>query len=283
MSPRRLLPSCLLLLPCLLLTAAAPAPIPRRIVSLNMCADQLLIALADRGQVAALTEWARDPSLSYYAARAATYRTTRRTAEEVIALNPDLIVGAPFRTKGVLAPLKARGVAMLDMPKGEGFDGIVTAVRAVAKAVGHVDRGERLIATMRAELAAVGPPPGRGRVAAYYQRGGYLTGTGTLVDEAMARVGLVNLAGRLGASALSQLSLEQLVLARPAFIVSDTGTLRVRDRGSAMLHHPLLASSFRPEQRLHIPQALTVCGGPGYPRAVAMLAAQVRRADAIRR
>lgn len=126
------------------------------------------------------------------------------------------------------------------------------------------------------------PPPGRRRVA-YYRRGVHPTGMGTLVNKAMGRVGLVNLAGRLGASALPQLSLGQLVLARPAFIVSDTGTLRARDRGSAMLHHPLPGRSFRPEQRLRIPQALTVCGRPDYPRALTMLAVQVRQADAIRR
>jgi iron complex transport system substrate-binding protein len=264
----------------LALLGAAPAPaVPKRVVSLNMCADQLLVALADPGQIAALTEWARDPQLSAVAVRARAFPFTRRSAEEVMALRPDLIIGAPFRTSAVLAPLKARGVRMVELPWGEGVGGIERAITTVAAAVGHPARGRRLIAGMRRDLAAIGAPPGRGRVAAYYQRSGYLTGTGTLVDDMMRRVGLVNLAVRLGRPALSTLSLEEMALARPAFLVMDTGVRSVSDRGTAALHHPVLEAAVPASHRLYIPESLTICGTPDFPRAVAMLAAQVRAAD----
>src|SRR5580698_1660899 len=63
--------------------AARPSPfaLPHRIVSLNACADEYLIALADRDQVAALTQFATDPSLSFYAAKAKTYPMSRGDAE----------------------------------------------------------------------------------------------------------------------------------------------------------------------------------------------------------
>jgi len=265
----------------LLLPATAPAA-PRRIVSLDLCADQLLVALADRQQVAALTEWARDPDLSAVATTARRWPFTRRSAEEVMALRPDLVIGAPFRTRAAIAPLGLPTTAMVDLPMQNDVAGIEQAIRTVAVAVGHPDRGRRLIATMRAGLAAIGPPPGRGRVAAYYQRQGYLTGTGTLVDDMMARVGLVNLARRLGRPALSTLSLEEMALARPAFLVMEADTRVATDRGTAALHHPVLAAAVPPARRLYIAQALTVCGGPAYVRAVAALAAQVRAADRLR-
>jgi len=264
----------------LLALGATQPPVPRRIVSLNMCADQLIIALADPQQIAGLTEWARDPMLSYYADRAQRLPFTHRSAEEVMALKPDLVIGAPYRTKAVLAPLKARGTRMVPLPGKEGYASLAASITTVAEAVGHPDRGRALIHRIDAELAALGPPPGHGRVAAYYQRQGYLTGTGTLVDAMMQRAGLVNLAGRLGRSSLSQISLEQMALARPDFLVMDANTRIADDRGSAMLHHPLLDSAVPPSHHLYIPQALTVCGTPGYPKAVAMLMGQVRAADA---
>lgn len=278
-----------ILLPTLLLTilsGAAPAPQavprtapPKRIVSLNMCADQLVIALADRDQIAGLTEWARDPQLSYYADRAKSLPYTHRSAEEVLALHPDVVIGAPYRTRSVLTPLKARGIPMVDMPYTEGFDGVKDSIRTVATAVGHPERGEAMIAKMDADLARIGPPPGQGRIAAYYQRQGYLSGTGTLVDDMFHRVGLTNLATKISGSTLAQLSLEQMALARPDFLVMDAGTRAVADRGAAMLHHPLLDSVVPNSHRAYIPQALTVCGGPFYPQAVAMLADQICAAD----
>ena len=262
------------------LTRAAP---PRRIVSLNLCADQYLLALADPGQIAALTEWARDPDMSYYAQKARGLPSTHRTAEEVLTLRPDLVIGAPFATRHALAPLEARGVPMIDLPFDDSLSSIESSIRQVAAAVGHRERGEAMIAAMHADLTRLGAPPGRGRVAAYYQRRGYLTGTGTLVDEMMQRVGLVNLAAKLGRPSLSQLSLEELAMARPDFLIVEARTDEVADKGSEMLHHPLIDRAVPAGHRLTIPQAVTVCGGPFYPQAVAGLAAQVRAADRARR
>lgn len=267
----------------LVLLGSAPAGAPRRIVSLNMCADQLVVALADPGQIAGLTEWARDPQLSSIAERAATLPITHRSAEEVMALHPDLVIGAPFRTEAVLAPLKAGGLRMIDLPRGDGVAGIESSITTVAAAVGHPERGRAMIAGMRRELARVGAPPGRGRVAAYYQRQGYLTGTGTLVDDMMRRVGLVNLAGKLDRPALSKISLEEMALARPDFLLMDNSTRAVGDLGTAALHHPLLDRAVPLTRRLYIPQSLTVCGGPAYPRAVALLARQLRAVDRLTR
>ncbi|WP_193378611.1 ABC transporter substrate-binding protein [Sphingomonas sp. PR090111-T3T-6A] len=258
--------------------AIGRAAAPRRIVSLNLCADQYLLALADPGQIAGLTEWARDPDMSYYAAKARMLPFTHRTAEEVLTLRPDLVIGAPFVTRHALAPLQKSGVPMIDLPFDDSLASIEASVRQVAAAVGHRERGEAMIATMHADLARIGPPPGRGRVAAYYQRQGYLTGTGTLVDEMMRRAGLVNLASRLGRPSLSQLPLEVLAMARPDFLIVEARTDVVADKGSEMLHHPLLDRVVAPGHRLTLPQAMTVCGGPFYPQAVAALAAQVRAA-----
>jgi iron complex transport system substrate-binding protein len=259
---------------------AAP---PRRIVSLNLCADQYLLALADPAQIAGLTEWARDPDMSYYAGKARTLPFTHRTAEEVLTLRPDLVIGAPFVTRHALAPLQKSGVPMIDLPFDTDLPSIEASIRRVAAAVGHKARGEAMIAAMHVDLARIGPPPGRGRVAAYYQRQGYLTGTGTLVDDMMRRVGLTNLAARLGKPSLSQLPLETLAMARPDFLIVEARTDVVADKGSEMLHHPLLDRVVAPGHRLTLPQAMTVCGGPFYPQAVAALAAQVRAADRIKR
>ena len=262
-----------------LLCGAAPSRPPRRIVSLNTCADQLVVALADRAQIAGLTRWSRDRQLSAVAAQADRLPVTGGSAEEVVALRADLVIGAPGRTAAVLAPLAPRGLRLIAMPPQDSVAEIESAVATVAAAVGHPERGTALITAMRRELAAIGPPPGRGRVAAYYQRQGYLTGTGTLVDDMIARVGLVNLARRLQRPALSQLSLEEMALARPTFLIMDAEARTMADRGTMALRHPVLDAAVPPRRRLYIPQALTVCGGPAYPRAVALLAAQIRAAD----
>ncbi len=261
-----------MLLLCLTLSAAgAGATPPRRIVSLNLCADQYLVALADPGQIAALTTLARDPEMSPVAAQAARLPVSRGAAEDVLALDPDLVVGVPPRRLEATARLAGRRLPMLDLPPAENYRDIVAQIRMVARAVGHGARGEALIARMNEALAAL-PPAAQHPVAADYQRRGFLTGSGTLIDDLMRRVGLRNLAKLLHRPALSSLSIEQLVAAQPDYLLVASGRDRIADRGTELLGHPALASI----RRLRLPQAWTVCGGPTYVLAARSLARQLR-------
>ena len=110
-------------------------------------------------------------------------------------------------------------------------------------------------------------------MAAYYQRRGFMTGTGTLIDDLMQRMGLVNLAAKLGRPPLSQLSLEEMVAARPDYLIVESATDTVADQGTEMLHHPALAGI----PRISIPQAWTVCGSPAYVDAARGMAQQLAR------
>jgi iron complex transport system substrate-binding protein len=252
--------------------AAAPKTPPKRIVSLNLCADQYLLALADPEQITALTRFARDPDMSAGAKSVGTIAMTRGSAEDVLALKPDLIVATPGRRSGTRAALAKQNYPTLELSSAESYDDIVAQIRDVAAAVGHPHRGEAMIRRMNAELAAL-PRLHSGAVAAYYQRRGYMTGTGTLIDDLMKRVGLANLAGKLGKPALSQLTLEQLIAAQPDYLIVASAADRVRDQGTEMLNHPALKNI----PRIRLPQAWTVCGGPAYVQAARSLAEQIAR------
>ncbi len=243
---------------------------PQRIVSLNLCTDQLLLALADRSQIAGLTHNAKDPAMSAAAAEVGAVHVMGESAEELLLLDPDLVVGMPARRRAAMGALAAQNYRTLDLKSAESYAAILEQIRTVAAAVGHPERGEALVARMNAQLAAL-PKVRKGGVAAYYQRRGYLTGTGTLVDDLMARTGLTNLAAKMGKPMLSQMSLEEMMAAQPDYLIVESATDRVVDQGTEMLHHPILKDI----PRISLPQAWTVCGGPAYVLAARSIVAQV--------
>jgi len=259
---------CLFLFAIAIAWPACAAP-PRRIVSLNLCADQFLLALADRTQIAGITRLSHMANMSPIAAQAARLPSVGASAEALLAAQPDLILtGWPGQADAAIrAGLKSR---TLVVPPANNYSDIVAQVTLVATAIGHPERGAALIRAMDAELAAI-PATGRGRVATDYQRRGYLSGSGTLMDDMMRRVGLVNLAMRLGLPPLANLPLEQLVAHRPDFLITGGGP--ARDLGSAMLRHPAIADI----PRLKLPGSLADCGGPSYPRAIRILSDQLRQ------
>jgi len=267
----------------LILLSQAPVSIaeaaPRRIVSQNQCADQYLIALADRNQIAALTIYARDRSLSYFAKEAQRYPVIANGAEQVILLKPDLIIGNPFWRAESQAMLKQFNMPIMDLPTADSFEQIVEQTRLVAKAVGHPDRGETLIAQMEAQLAKIPAPSGPRPAVVHYQRRGFVTGMETLMDDMMQRLGLQNLASRFVGEKLARVPLELIVTANPDYLLFTTSLGEPKDLGMELLAHPVLARQFGPARILQVPEALTICGGPSYPAAVATLYAQLHPAD----
>jgi iron complex transport system substrate-binding protein len=253
----------------LALALPARAMPPRHIVSLNLCADQFLVRLADPGQIAGLTRLSHMANMSPIAAEAAHFPTIGASAEALLAAQPDLILtGWPGQADpAIRVGLKTQ---TLVVPPANSYPDIVGQIRLVAQAVGHPERGEALIRQMDAELAVI-PRTGRGRTAADYQRRGYLSGAGTLMDDMMRRVGLRNLTTELGLPALANLPLEQFVAHRPDFLIAGAG--KARDLGSAMLDHPAIAAI----PRLRLPGALIDCGGPSYPQAIRLLSDQLRQ------
>src|SRR5437764_5008134 len=100
-----------------LLVCIAPeracADAPRRVVSFNVCTDQLLVALADPAQIAGLSPYAGDPVLSAVANEARAFRRLAWHAESVVPLDPDLVLVGPrdrAMTQRLLAALGYRVV-----------------------------------------------------------------------------------------------------------------------------------------------------------------------------
>ena len=72
---------------------------PARIVSLNLCTDELVLQLADRSKISSITWLSKDPISANVVDLAADVPINHGLAEEIIPLNPDLIVAGTFTAK----------------------------------------------------------------------------------------------------------------------------------------------------------------------------------------
>src|SRR6185437_684286 len=138
----------------LLLISVGPARAVERVVSLNLCSDQLLVMLAPE-KVAGLTILARDPSLSVVAAAAGRLPVVRADAEAVLRARPDLVLAEAFGAQTTVALLRELGVRVLSLGMAQDFPAIRAQIRQVAAVLGVGARGEALIARMDATLAGV--------------------------------------------------------------------------------------------------------------------------------
>ncbi len=275
-----------LLLPALPDALAAP---PQRIVSLNLCTDQLLLDLVAPERIAALSTLAADPQLSTIARRAPAFRATHGSAEEALALEPDLVLTAEYAAPTTVDLLRRLGRRVVTVPQAETFEGIRVSIRAVAAATQDVARGDALIADFDRRLAtlsarASGPIPGSGSAAdrrltaLSWEINALSAGAATLIDAAMTAAGLDNLARRLRLGRGGQLPLEQIVATPPDILVLANAADDYRTVAADNLAHPALAKAVRGRQTVHIGMPLWLCGSP---RTLDAVEALVNARDAV--
>jgi iron complex transport system substrate-binding protein len=256
---------------------AAAAELPR-LASMNVCTDQLLLTLADPGQILGLSRYARDRLQSWAAGDARGYRILSGGAEDMLVLRPDVVVASLFDKRATRELLKAKGLHLAEFGVPRSLDEVKDQIREMGEIVQHPDRAAAEITKLDAAIA-------RARQAVAHKRywvlplsrRGWVSGSESLLSSLLTETGLFNAAGELGVAFGGFASLEAIVNLKPDFIVvSDAGDT-AEDDGRAFLLHPALERFYPPSKRIVVPDRLTVCGGVMLADALDVLVAELAR------
>ena len=248
--------------------AAAP---PRRVLSTNLCTDQMAMQLAAPGQLISVSYLARDPTASAMADQAGHLPVNHGLAEEIFLMQPDLVLAGAWTTPATIRLLQRLNLPVEVFAVENDVAGIRANIRRMGEVLGRQPQAETLLARFDADLARLDDAPAGPRPrAALYAANGYSSGSGSLAGQIVALAGFANVADELGLPAGGILPLETLLLSDPDLLVEGR-----RYRGSAraqeVLDHPGLKvlTQGRPAEVMSDPD--WVCGTPFILRAVAQL------------
>jgi iron complex transport system substrate-binding protein len=245
---------------------------PARIVSLDLCTDQLLVDLAAPSRIAAVTHLAADPAVSAIAQKARAIPATRGSAEDVLRLDPDLVLAGPFGVAGSVDLLRRLGRNVVVVPLAQDLDGVRASVRAVAGALGVPARGEALIAEFDHRLAALAAPAAFPATAVIYQIGGTVSGSGSLADAMLAAAGLRNMSAAYRLWRGGQVPLEVLFGSPPDLLVLASREDEYRTALADNLRHPLVRRLSEQGASIELPWRYWLCGTPHIADAIELLA-----------
>ena len=260
------------------LTGAASAAGPK-IVSINLCTDQLALELADPDQILGLGPFAVDQLRSPFAERAAAFRRLSGAAEEVISIRPDLVLAGRYTRRATRELVRAQGLPLVELDPPRTVAEAIGQLRDMAARLGHPERGEAAVVGIERALAAArAVASGRRESVLALQRRGWIAGGGAMIGSIMEAVGLRNAGAELAKGLGRQVSLEVLVASRPDLLLLGSASERADDQGSALLQHPALRRLWPPDRRLVLPERLGAsCGGASLADALAWLTRAVER------
>jgi iron complex transport system substrate-binding protein len=245
--------------------AAAPAK-PQRVMSLNLCTDQLVLQLLPPERIASVTYLSRGPDTGWSAVDASRVAINYGTSEEVLAEHPDLVVAGTTSTFATRALLKMVGIPLLELPAAESFDDIRKLTRAIGRAVGEEEKAENLLRQMDATLADLQKSaPAKPITVVAWDGGGNVPGPGTLFDAILTASGAVNVATRLNQNTLygnyTSFDLEQLVTLNPELVVYGGSGHGRPDQVHQQVQHRLVRRLFAGRQ-ITYNETLFRCGLP---------------------
>ena len=245
---------------------AAPGAPPQRVMSLNMCTDQLLLQLLPRERITSVTYLSRafyHPLISLESAHVAV---NYNSPEEVLAQHPDLVISGNVFSPGARAIFRKAGIALLEVPFANGFDDIRSITRSVGRAVGEEEKANGLLRRMDATLAELKATRPNPRITVLgWDAGGNVPGPNTLFGEILDAAGAANVAEKTADSLVygsyANFDLEQLVALNPQAVL-HSGSLADRpDTLNQKIQHRVVRKLFAGRE-LTYPEVLYRCGLP---------------------
>jgi iron complex transport system substrate-binding protein len=195
---------------------------PRRVVSIALSGDEILLELLPPERLVGLTYLVDDPATtpSSVLAPAAAARVTEENPEALLALQPDLVITAGYTRSEPIVLLEAAGVPVVGTGEHATLEDVLSAVTTLGDAVGEPDRASALVASLRARIAAVAERPrGSRRARVLLWDHGYTYGAGTLADDVIRRAGGSDVASEAGMRGPVDLSEEAAVALAPDVVL----------------------------------------------------------------
>ena len=246
---------------------------PMRIVSLDFCADNYVLKLADRDQILALSPGAAK-DFTYMRDRAAGLPTVRPVAEDVLILKPDLVVRSYGGGPNAAKFFEQAGVPVLQVGWASNIDGeemgsIPVLIQQMADGLGQSERGRALVQEFREGLAAV-QARDPGTTALYMTPAGVTTGPGSLMHQVLLAAGLTNFQETSG---WRSLPLERLAYEQPDMVAASFFDTRTNHPNAwSASKHPVARAQLEGSDAVFMEGSWTACGGWYILNAVEALA-----------
>jgi len=219
--------------------AARAAEPPKRVVSINLSADEVLSAILPPARLVGVTRWADDPDSSNVVGkvpRSAT-RLQKVDLERLLALSPDLVVISEYTDADAQRLLEQSGIRVHRMRNLGSLSGIREAILELGRAVGEEGAARRLVADYDTKLAEVARRlTGAARPRVLYWSGGMTAGADTAIGSLIECGGGTNVGRELGVSGISPPGAERAFVADPDVVLVTTWP----DAVASVRSHPLL-------------------------------------------
>lgn len=242
---------------------------PKRVVSMNLCTDQLAMLLAGPGQLLSVSNLTLETEGSVMVEEAQKYKINYGLAEEVFLMKPDIILAGFYTTRSSIALLQRLGFRVEIFPLAHSFDDIRNNIKKMGNLLNRNERADELIRDFDNALAnfkvdKTTPAP----LAALYYANSYTSGSNTLANDIVTAAQFKNLSSHLNLKGFRRFPLELLIYNTPDLIVTSQKWSDAPALAQQSLQHPALVHLQKQSGLFPLADKYWICGTPFVTEAV---------------
>ncbi|HYX31897.1 MAG TPA: ABC transporter substrate-binding protein [Oligoflexus sp.] len=200
---------------------------PQRIASATVGTDEILFDILSRRQelhrLIAVSIFSDNKSYSHLDKLPSSIKgRVGDSVEALLALKPDLVIVASYNRQEISHQVKAAGIPIITQDNFRSLMDIQNNIRLIGRVTGTEKEAEALVQEMQRDLHNAKPKQAcKKGDPTFLQYSGYDTvpGADTIINDAAAHAGLINLAARLKLKGWAPLSQEVLATLNPDFII----------------------------------------------------------------
>jgi iron complex transport system substrate-binding protein len=244
---------------------------------MDYCADQFALALADPEQVVGLSPEADDIH-SFYRERAHLFPQFGGTIEEVLKLDPDLVLRSFRGDAHALELIDQQGIEIASTLYTGRTDAIFDNLAHMGAAMGQGHKTETMVADYRKRLAALQQGKPTGLRVAYITASGFTAGTSTYINSVIELAGFRSVSAEVGIEGWSPMPLESYVADPPDLIIASFFDLQNRSPDVwTIVRHPKFSEMMAGIPVIYIPGRFVACSGYFFIDAAEFIRTEARK------
>ena len=236
------------------------SPASPKLASMDYCADQYILALADRGQIVGLSADATSV-YSFFSALADGIPTSRGTAEDILAVGPDMVVRQWKGTVAIDALFKRADINAVVIPFAGSPDAALDSLVKFGDQIGRGEQARAFAAKRHAMRENLKTMPASGLKALYVTPSGYTAGSGTSVDAIIKSAGLNTMADDYDLRGWHPLPMESIARTKPDVIITSYFELPRPASRWSLAQSPLINQLLADLPVIDLPASYLSCNG----------------------
>ena len=237
-----------------------------RVISTNVCIDNILINIFGTENVVAVSNLVDDARYSHVRMLDQSIERISFDAETILSLRPSLVLISNFSNQRVVKILKDSGLKIVKVPFATKLSDISQNIQIVGTAIKQQTKAK--IAADAIDQHIGNAMPKTGKFALHVASNNYIYGNNSLISDAIRYAGLATSERNRFGNKPGFYNIENIILSKPDYLIIDGADVIDGLNFEHNRYHPALKMAYPPKHRIKIEPKLWSCAHQLTPQII---------------